>query len=502
MQELLEEDDQEVDVIQTIKPSDIKPTNHNPRKDFGTAALEELAKSIQELGLLQPPTVYAMKKSPHSKKMEYIIVCGERRVKACQMLGLDEIPRIVVDAPATRQEAIQMALVENLQREDLSIDEEAPAIVELIEGGMKRAAVAKALGKSPAYIGTRYSLAKHPEVLEAYVKQGTALETFATIGQINDDKVRARVLKDASDFRYLETSTVRAVKKLERLPAGALDRQLSVFCCEYHNARNGVERCCVERYCREEGDCEHFVEVNYRVARWLGLKKEGYSTAYVCADPDQTCYDYKRNQETKVREKLQKLDSKRLIDRDSRWIDGKNVQVDMFDLVKSCKKCKSLYQVPEAFQHHRDVGLSYPWLYCTAADPACFDAKKKKFLAEKKKLVKKSPSTGSSLPRREDLELLSDEDLKALVVETLRQDEQEDSRLSWRAENMVEVMVGRGFVPEVKIDVEWSEFKAPGECSAGCFFHPERDSYINVGCPEKCPHREDGEPKPKEGEAA
>ena len=104
--------------IETLPLREIEPDPAQPRKTFDEETLAELAASISEHGLLQPIAV-----RPHGVD-RYLIVAGERRWRACRMAGLTEAPVIVKDV--TDEQAMELALVENLQREDLDPVEEAP----------------------------------------------------------------------------------------------------------------------------------------------------------------------------------------------------------------------------------------------------------------------------------------------------------------------------------------------------------------------------------------
>ena len=111
--------------VRTIPLREIEPDPNQPRKTFGEEGLAELAASIAEHGLLQP---IAVRPQPSGG---YRIVAGERRWRACRMAGLTDVPVVVREV--SDQEAMELALVENLQREDLDPVEEACGIRELME---------------------------------------------------------------------------------------------------------------------------------------------------------------------------------------------------------------------------------------------------------------------------------------------------------------------------------------------------------------------------------
>ncbi|GIW29527.1 MAG: chromosome partitioning protein ParB [Meiothermus sp.] len=137
----------------------IKPNPGQPRRLFDPAALEELAASIKEKGLLQPLLV-------RPKGDMYELVAGERRFKASQIAGLREVPVVIKDIG--EREALEIALIENLQREDLNPMEEAEGYKRLVEMGMTQEEVAKAVGKARVTVTNALRLLQlTPEIKKA-----------------------------------------------------------------------------------------------------------------------------------------------------------------------------------------------------------------------------------------------------------------------------------------------------------------------------------------------
>lgn len=127
-----------------IALGDLQPGHYQPRKDFSPEALEDLAASIRTQGVMQPILVRPL---PPGRGARYEIIAGERRFRASQMAGLSEIPALVREVDD--QKALAMALIENLQREDLSALEEAEGIERLIqEFGLTHEQAAEAVGRS------------------------------------------------------------------------------------------------------------------------------------------------------------------------------------------------------------------------------------------------------------------------------------------------------------------------------------------------------------------
>ena len=163
-----EEKQKENDVLKNLKITEVEPNRNQPRKNFNQEALEELAESIKEYGLIQPIIVT-------EKEGYYSIIAGERRWRACKLAGLEEIPVIVREDDEKKNNEI--ALIENIQREDLNPFEKALGIKNLMNAyGLTQEEVAKKLGKSrSAVANTIRVLNLEPRVLE-FAKQGKLTE--------------------------------------------------------------------------------------------------------------------------------------------------------------------------------------------------------------------------------------------------------------------------------------------------------------------------------------
>ncbi len=163
-----EEQLKENDVLKNLKIVEVEPNREQPRKNFNQEALEELAESIKEYGLIQP--IVVTKKDGY-----YCIIAGERRWRASKLAGLQEIPAIVRDDDEKRN--TEISLIENIQREDLNPFEKALGIRNLMDTyGLTQEEVSKKLGKSRSTIAnTVRVLNLEPRVLE-FVKQGKLTE--------------------------------------------------------------------------------------------------------------------------------------------------------------------------------------------------------------------------------------------------------------------------------------------------------------------------------------
>ena len=156
--------------IETLPLREIEPDPGQPRKTFDDETLAELSASIAEHGLLQP---IAVRPKPSGG---YLIVAGERRWRASRMAGLTEVPVVVKDV--TDEQAMELALVENLQREDLDPVEEAAGIRELMTRcDLTQEQAARKLGKSRSALANSLRLLSLPETVLELLKSG-----FITIG--------------------------------------------------------------------------------------------------------------------------------------------------------------------------------------------------------------------------------------------------------------------------------------------------------------------------------
>ncbi|MGE5590270.1 MAG: ParB/RepB/Spo0J family partition protein [Bacillota bacterium] len=152
------------DGVREIDVALVKPNPFQPRRQFDQEKLEELAASIREHGVVQPVVV-------RSKGEGFEIVAGERRWRASRMAGLKTLPAVVKEF--TEREVMEIALIENLQREDLNPIEEAEAYDKLIrEFGLTQEDLARRLGKSRSQVANTMRLLHLPEVVRRSVAEG------------------------------------------------------------------------------------------------------------------------------------------------------------------------------------------------------------------------------------------------------------------------------------------------------------------------------------------
>ena len=190
----------------TVNINDIEPNRNQPRKDFDEAALSDLAESVAQHGLIQPivvrPTIDG----------RYTIIAGERRWRACRIAGINDVPVII--KATDDQTLMELALIENLQREDLNAVEEALGFKALIDDfSLTQEEVARKMGKSrSAVTNSLRLLALNPDELEAL-----------RVGSISAGHARALLSCENKDAREkmlaaaIEGASVRELEKMAAL---------------------------------------------------------------------------------------------------------------------------------------------------------------------------------------------------------------------------------------------------------------------------------------------
>ncbi len=187
---------------QRMVPIDrIIPSPFNPRKTFDTKELDELAESIREKGLVQPIIVRPVGPGGH----HYEIVAGERRWRAAQRASLHLIPVIV--RSLTDQESLELAIIENVQRTDLNVIEEAGGYRELIDRfGYTQEELGQIIGKSRSHLANTLRLLKLPESVQTMVKNGelSAGHARALVGREDAETVAQDIVRRGLNVRDVE----------------------------------------------------------------------------------------------------------------------------------------------------------------------------------------------------------------------------------------------------------------------------------------------------------
>ena len=205
-----ENDIQDNDNLKTLKITEVEPNRDQPRKQFNQESLEELAESIKEYGIIQPIVVT-------KQEGYYGIVAGERRWRAAKIAGLEEIPAIIRDND--EQKNREIALIENIQREDLNPYEKALGIRNLMDKyGLTQEEVSKRIGKSRSAVSNTVRILNlAPDVLE-FVKQGKLTEGHCkALAAITDQKrqyeMAVRMIERGESVRQAEQKNLRVKKE-------------------------------------------------------------------------------------------------------------------------------------------------------------------------------------------------------------------------------------------------------------------------------------------------
>lgn len=197
-------DDEEIksnEVIEKLKITEVEPNKNQPRKNFDEEALDELSESIKKYGVIQP--IIVVKKEDY-----YEIVAGERRWRASKKAGLKEIPAIIRESDERTNKEI--ALIENVQREDLNAYEKAVGIKELMEEyELTQQEVSEVLGKSRSSIANTVRILNLDERVLEFVKQGKLAEGHARTLLAIDDKdkqfsMAVKMLEKGASVREIE----------------------------------------------------------------------------------------------------------------------------------------------------------------------------------------------------------------------------------------------------------------------------------------------------------
>jgi ParB family chromosome partitioning protein len=206
------------EAVREIDPDRIEANPYQPRQRFEAAALQELAGSIREHGVVQPVVVARVGDD------RYRLIVGERRLRAARLAGLERIPALVKDA-GDRQ-SLELALIENIQRADLNPLEEAGAYQRLIDDfGLKQQEVAARVGKSRTAVANTLRLLSLPDFLKVAVNEGRVSEGHArALLGLSDEKAQRRILTRIES----QGLTVRQVETLVREAANPERRALVI----------------------------------------------------------------------------------------------------------------------------------------------------------------------------------------------------------------------------------------------------------------------------------
>jgi ParB family chromosome partitioning protein len=195
----------------------IKPNPFQPRKEFDEHKLNDLAKSIRQYGVIQPLTLSRkeVQKSDGGLATEYELIAGERRLRAAKIAGLTQVPALLRDIIDDDKTKLELAIIENLQREDLNAIDRAKAFEKLVkEFGFTHQQVAEKVGKSREYVSNTIRLLLMPEEMQQALTEGKITEGhMRPLGMLADRKEEQMTLFREIILKHL---TVRDTENIAR----------------------------------------------------------------------------------------------------------------------------------------------------------------------------------------------------------------------------------------------------------------------------------------------
>lgn len=212
-------EDKSGDSVQYINIHDIMPNANQPRKTFSEEKIDELAKSIKEHGIIQPIVV-------RKKDKSYEIVAGERRWRAARKAELTQVPCLIREL--SDEQNMLIAIIENMQREDLNPVEEAEGLNQMIATfGMTQEQISRSVGKSRPYIANSLRLLKLPDYIKEDMAEGRISAAHGrTLIPVEDETVRKalceRIIKEGLSVRETERLVSEQGKAKKRRPAAKI----------------------------------------------------------------------------------------------------------------------------------------------------------------------------------------------------------------------------------------------------------------------------------------
>jgi len=194
--------------VKYIPITAIRPNPYQPRKDFSKRALDELSQSIRSYGVIQPISVRQISEG------SYELIAGERRLKASRIAELEEIPALIVEF--RDRESAMIALIENLQREDLNFMEEAQGYYNLIDDhNFTQQELAKKIGKSQSTIANKIRLLKLPQDIQSLLVSEKLTERHGrALLKLPDDDLRREILNKTIEDNLNVNSTETLVEDI------------------------------------------------------------------------------------------------------------------------------------------------------------------------------------------------------------------------------------------------------------------------------------------------
>lgn len=219
----VKQDPRHKESVLNIELAKIEPNPYQPRKHFKEEALKDLAESIKEHGILQPIVVSEIGEGENKK---YQIIAGERRFRASKLAGLNVIPAILKNSKSGKEQ-LELAILENVQREDLTPMEKAFSYKQLAdEFGMTHAEIGERVGKSRVVVSNTIRLLDLPEEVKKALEAGEISENHArAILSLPDDAMKLKLLNEIRTNKLSARSAEKASRVMQKKPVRSMANQ-------------------------------------------------------------------------------------------------------------------------------------------------------------------------------------------------------------------------------------------------------------------------------------
>jgi ParB family chromosome partitioning protein len=255
--------------ITNIDVNKIIPNKNQPRKFFDDKALEELSLSIKNYGVIQPITIRNIYDDI------YEIIAGERRFRAAKLLGMNSIPAVIIEVG--EEESAAMALIENLQRENLDFIEEAMAFERLIEDfDLNQTQLAEKVGKSQSTIANKMRILKLPESVKQKIKQSNLSERHArALLKIDDEELLLNIVDKIIKKDLNVSATEKLIKSIledvnmEKTKDKRYVRNFinyKIYINTIKNAYNEIVKTGIDAKF-EQGESDEYIEIKVRIPK-------------------------------------------------------------------------------------------------------------------------------------------------------------------------------------------------------------------------------------------
>lgn len=249
-----------------VPQEEIYPNPNQPRKRFDFDELESLAQSIRQNGIIQPIAVRV------NSRGEYELISGERRLRASRLVGMAQIPCIIMEA--SDEKSALFALLENIQRSDLGFFEEAQAIEKLIDDfGMSRDEVCKKLGKAPPTISNKLRLLRLPEDIRLKICRENLSERHArALLRLPAESQMQRAMSIIAEKRLSVAETERLVSQIldndchRRQPPVKLFKDVRIFVNTLNHAVDTMRRAGIEAD-SAKSETDEYIEYIVRIPK-------------------------------------------------------------------------------------------------------------------------------------------------------------------------------------------------------------------------------------------